>query len=441
MRQPGLFQAFLWRELIIITGCLIALYLFSTWITGRFLNQSWQEDLQHEAEWIAKSVTLAPSDGRLAKIWRDTHPGVRLVLRDSTGLTLIDTHPDWESLHLQVGDAPLLVGQSGIHDDTIQYALTLSRYGAIRHPWHNEFILLLLAFLGFAGAVLYPLIRELTHHFSRLSQVARQVAGGQFGETLEPPRQRELADLVGSFNNMSLRLRDAEARQNRLIADVSHELRSPLGRLRALAETIARRPAEGLPYLSQMDSEISLLDRLVGDLLDIARFDAGEAQLKIERVALLSWAEDAFGRSRTRIEQQGGLVVSRLPTSDIEVMIDPQRLLQALSNLVENAIVATSEREVAKIELNLVISAEAWCLEVVDNGRGIPADDIPLVFDRFFRVDKHRGRRTGGAGLGLSIARAGVIAQGGEVAIDSIVDIGTTVRLTFPRQTGQFPDK
>jgi signal transduction histidine kinase len=305
----------------------------------------------------------------------------------------------------------------------------------IRHPWHNEFFLLLLTFLTFAGAVLYPLVRELTVSFEHLSRVARQVAGGQFGETLEPPRQRELADLVTSFNNMSLRLRDAEARQTRLIADVSHELRSPLGRLRALAETIARRPTEAPPYLSQMDSEISLLDRLVGDLLDMTRFDAGEAALQIERVSLLPWAQDAFVRSRNRIEQHGVLALTHLPVSDIEVMIDPQRLLQALSNLVENAIVATLERESARVELSLLASEASWRLSVSDNGRGIPADDLPFVFDRFFRVEKHRGRRTGGAGLGLSIARAIVVAQGGEVAIDSTIDLGTTVCLTFPRRT------
>jgi signal transduction histidine kinase len=433
MKRPGLFRALLWRELIIITGCLVALYFFSTWSIGSLVNRGWQRDLQQEAEWTAESVALALNPRQLAKAWRDTHPDVRLVLRDPAGRVLVDTHPDWASLGLQAGDAPLLVGQSAIAGDTGQKTLALSRYGMIRHPWHNEFILLLLAFLAFAGAVLYPLVRELTVSFERLSRVARQVAGGQFGETLEPPRQRELADLVASFNNMSLRLRDAEARQKRLIADVSHELRSPLGRLRALAETITRRPAEASPYLSQMDSEISLLDRLVGDLLDMARFDAGEAALQIERVALLPWAQDAFVRSRNRIEQHGVLALTQLPVGDIEVMIDPQRLLQAFSNLVENAIVATLEREPARIELRLLVSAASWCLSVTDNGRGIPAADLPFVFDRFFRVEKYRGRRTGGAGLGLSIARATVIAQGGEVAIDSAVDLGTTVRLSFPR--------
>jgi signal transduction histidine kinase len=435
VRRPGLFRALLWRELIIITGCLVALYLFSTSFIGGLVNRGWQQDLQQEAEWTAKSVALALNPQALAKAWRDTHPDVRLVLRDPAGLVLVDTHPDWASLGLQAADAPLLVGQSDITGDAGQKTLILSRYGMIRHPWHNEFILLLLTFLAFAGAVLYPLVRELTVSFERLSRVARQVADGQFGETLEPPRQRELADLVASFNDMSLRLRDAEVRQNRLIADVSHELRSPLGRLRALAETITRRPAEATPYLSQMDSEISLLDRLVGDLLDMARFDAGEAALKIERVALLPWAQDAFARSRHRIEQHGVLALTQLPDNDIEVMIDSERLLQAFSNLVENAIVATGECETARIELRLVVSAVSWCLSVTDNGRGIPADDLPFVFDRFFRVEKHRGRRTGGAGLGLSIARAAVIAQGGEIAINSTVDLGTTVYLTFPVRT------
>ncbi|MDP9013314.1 MAG: HAMP domain-containing histidine kinase [Pseudomonadota bacterium] len=435
MRRPGLFRALLWRELIIISGCVVALYFFSTWITGRFVNRNWQQDLQQETEWTARTLPSPLDPLQVAKAWRGIHPYVRFVLRDPEGQILVDTHPDWASLGAQAGDAPLLVGQSDTGRGAGRNTLTLSRYGAVRHPWHNEFVLLLLAFLTFAGAVLYPLVRELTVSFDRLSQVARQVAGGQFGETLEPPRQRELADLVASFNNMSLRLRDAEARQKQLIADVSHELRSPLGRLRALAETIGRRPAEATPYLLQIDSEISLLDRLVGDLLDMARFDAGEAQLKIERVALLPWAQDAFGRSRSRIEQHGVLAATHLPVSDIEVMIDPQRLLQAFSNLVENALVASLERAAAKIELRLTVSAMSWCLSVTDNGRGIPAEDLPFVFDRFFRVEKHRGRRTGGAGLGLSIARASVIAQGGEIAIDSTVDLGTTVRLSFPHRT------
>jgi signal transduction histidine kinase len=425
----------LWRELIIIIGCLVAIYLMSTWLVSSLVNRGAQHDLQQEAEWTAKTWPAGSDPQTGVEAWRDTHPDVRLVLRGAAGRVLIDTHPDSPSSGRLDPDAPLLVGQSVAAGGGGQ--VTLSRRGMPSHPWpwHNEFIVMLLAFLAFAGAVLYPLVRELTLSFDRLSRVARQVAGGQFGETLEPPRQRELADLVASFNNMSLRLRDAELRQNRLIADVSHELRSPLGRIRALAETISRRPADAQPHLLQMDSEISLLDRLVGDLLDMARFDTGDAALQLERVDLRSWAQDAFGRSRHRIEQHGIVAVTQATVCDVEVMIDPQRLLQAFSNLVDNAIVATSERELARIELSLEVSGTSWFLKVADNGRGIPADALPFVFDRFFRVERDRGRRTGGAGLGLSIARATVIGLGGEVGITSVVDVGTTARLVFPRRT------
>ncbi|MDP8985742.1 MAG: HAMP domain-containing histidine kinase [Pseudomonadota bacterium] len=432
MRRPGLFRVLLWRELIIISGCLVALYIFSTWFIAGVVNRGWQRDLQQQAEWTARSVAPASSPQALEKAWRDTHPDTRFVLSDSAARVLVDTHPEWASAERQADRVSLLVGQADMSAGAGRRTLVLSRYGMTRHPWHNEFILVLLTFLAFAGVVQYPLVRELTVSFDRLSRVARQVADGQFGETLEPPRQRELAALVASFNDMSLRLRDAEARQNRLIADVSHELRSPLGRLRALAETIARRPAEAMPHLSQMDSEILLLDRLVGDLLDMARFDAGEAELKVERVALRAWAEDAFGRSRNRIEQHGAAAAIHLPVGDREVMVDPQRLLQAFGNLVENAIAATSEAREPKIELRLTLGAGSWCLSVTDNGRGIPPDDLPRVFDRFFRVEKHRGRRTGGTGLGLSIARATVIALGGAISITS-TEVGTSVYLTFPR--------
>jgi signal transduction histidine kinase len=292
---------------------------------------------------------------------------------------------------------------------------------------------LLAGFLGFAAAVLYPLVRSLTHSFERLSQISRRIADGRFGDTLEVPRQRELAGLVGSFNDMSLRLRDAESKQQILIADVSHELRSPLGRLRALAETAARRPAEAPPYLLQMDAEITLLDRLVGDLLDMARFDAGEAALRIEQLSLLPWAVDAFSRSRLRIEEQGVSVSTHLPVADMVVAMDAQRLLQALSNLVENSLNATRDRESPTIELRLEASPESWSITVADNGRGIPAEALPLVFDRFYRVETHRGRHTGGAGLGLSIARNIVTAMGGVMAIESTPEQATRVSMTFPR--------
>ena len=432
MKPPTLFRALLWRELVILIGCLVMIYFVSTWLSGSFINRRWQLDLQGEADWTATLLAALPEPQSLAADWHRAHPETRLILQDSQGTVLLDTHPEWNSRIAHDQDAPLLAARSRIGGAAGTGEVILSRYGLLRHPWHNEFILLLAAFLGFAAAVLYPLVRSLTHSFERLSQMSRRIADGRFGETLDVPQQRELAGLVGSFNAMSLRLRDAESTQQRLIADVSHELRSPLGRLRALAETAARRPSEAPPYLSQMDAEITLLDRLVGDILDMARFDAGEAGLRMERLPLLPWTEDAFSRSRHRIEERGATVSTRLPSTDSVVNMDPQRLLQALSNLVENALNATVERESPTIELSAAVSPDEWSITVEDNGRGIPADALPWVFDRFYRVETHRGRHTGGAGLGLSIARNIVTAMGGVITIDSILGQATRVTMTFP---------
>jgi signal transduction histidine kinase len=447
VKRPTLFRALLWRELIILIGGLVIIYFISTEVSGTFVNRRWQLDLQGEADWTATLLATAPPVPFRAEDWRRANPETRLMLQDGRGMVLLDTNPEWTSQKTDERDAPLLQAKAKI-------ALTpgaptasgsaaalgsrasqviLTRYGLLRHPWHNEFILLLAALLGFAAAVLYPLVRSLTQSFERLSQVSRRIADGRFGDTLEVPRQRELAGLVDSFNGMSLRLRDAESKQQRLIADVSHELRSPLGRLRALAEIAARRPIEAPPYLSQMDAEITLLDRLVGDLLDMARFDAGEAALRIEQLPLLPWAVDAFSRSRLRIEEQGVSVSTHLPVTDLVVAMDAQRLLQALSNLVENSLNATRDRESQTIELRLEASLESWSITVADNGRGIPADALPRVFDRFYRVETHRGRQTGGAGLGLSIARNIVTAMGGAMAIASTLGQGTRVSMTFPR--------
>jgi signal transduction histidine kinase len=442
VKRPTLFRALLWRELIILIGCLVMIYVASTWVFGTFINRRWQLDLQGEAEWTATLLATVSDPQSVVADWRRAHPETRLVLQEGRSSVLLDTNPEWTSQKPGELDAPLLEARARIAAKTLlpgagadvgASQVILSRYGLLRHPWHNEFILLLAAFLGFAAAVLYPLVRSLTRSFERLSEVSRQIADGRFGETLDVPRQRELAGLVGSFNDMSLRLRDAESKQQRLIADVSHELRSPLGRLRALAETAARRPSEAPPYLSQMDAEITLLDRLVGDLLDMARFDAGEADLRLERLPLLPWAEDAFSRSRHRGEEQGVSVSTRLPATAIVVAMDPQRLLQALSNLVDNAVNATQERESPAIELSVAVCPESWSITVSDNGRGIPADALPFVFDRFYRVETHRGRQTGGAGLGLTIARNIVTAMGGVMAIESTPSQTTRVSMTFSR--------
>jgi signal transduction histidine kinase len=230
---------------------------------------------------------------------------------------------------------------------------------------------------------------------------------------------------------MSQRLHDEDERKRRLIIDVSHELRSPLARLRALGETITRLPHEAAPYLVQLESEIALMDRLVGDMLDATRFAEGRSALVLERCLLSAWVSDAFARQRRRIEEAGVRCETHVADSDIEADIDPQRLMQTLSNLVENALQATRGHASPSIEMTFKVHAGSWTLGVNDNGRGIPPDELPRVFDRFYRVERDRGRVTGGVGLGLAIAKAIVEGHGGRISISSTLGQGTQVQQAF----------
>ncbi|MDE1150451.1 MAG: HAMP domain-containing sensor histidine kinase [Azospirillaceae bacterium] len=432
--RPGgsLFRQLFWRALLLVGLCLAMMVALSFHFQGHYLYAVWQRDIGDEATWLAARWPVGADPAGMARDWAATHRGVRLTVLDSAGALVADSRPDRPPPDPQQDDLQVLVGVAPLPGGG---KVVLSRTGRPLIPMHVEFLPLLLGFVLLAAIIVWSPVRTLTRAFRALSDLAGRVAGGHFGQTLAPPRQRELAGLVTSFNDMSLALRDSELRQRRLVADVSHELRSPLARLRALGETVARRPQEASPHLAQMDAEIALMDRLIGDILDAATVAEGAVPSARKPVVLADWARDAFARSRQRLEQTGVRVAMTLAVSaDRVVSVDPQRLLQALGNLVENAAAAVHGRPDPIVHLALAAEEEGWRLTVTDNGRGIPAADLPYVFDRFYRVERHRG--IGGTGLGLSIVRALVVAQGGRVSLDSVVDGGTTATLSFPWDAG-----
>ncbi|WP_148293938.1 HAMP domain-containing protein, partial [Azospirillum sp. B4] len=246
MRGPGLFRLLFWRALLLVAVCLAILVTLSFHFQARFLYSAWQQDLRDEAGWLAGHWPADAEPAATAQAWAKAHDHVRLTWLARDGTVRADSRPDRPPLDPALAapghrDLGTLVGTAPLPDGG---TLVLSRWGQPAIPMHVEFLPVVLAFVALAAAIVWPPVRDLTAAFRRLSALAARVAAGHFGETLDPPRQRELAGLVTSFNDMSRTLRDSEARQRRLLADVSHELRSPLGRLRALAETIARRPNE-----------------------------------------------------------------------------------------------------------------------------------------------------------------------------------------------------
>lgn len=431
-----LFYRFMLRFLM---GLGVAVLLFAPLVhifQIRVVDSEWSEDLRQEATWAARHLGPELVDKAYTDAWRSMHNTMRITFFDAEGKLIEDSHPERPQHDVHA----LLRGEDhGRHLAAIEAMphggwLVLSRPGVPPFPFgmHWELVLVAVLVVLIVHLLLYPLVRSISSTLGQLGQLAEQVADGQFGKTLDIRRHDEIGALVASFNDMSKKLAEAEKLNTRLLHDVSHELRSPLGRIQVMAETSILRPAEADRCVQGIGEEVKLLDRLVGDLLQVARFESESQAPKMQSFALSTWAQETCRRLESKVRSNKIEWATEFPQDEQQVSGDPQRLAQALGNLVDNAIHALSGHENGKIEVRVELAADAWTLEVADNGPGIPAEDLPHVFRRFYRAGDNRGRDQGGVGLGLSLVQAIVEAQEGQVKIDSQVGAGTQVTMRLP---------
>jgi len=276
----------------------------------------------------------------------------------------------------------------------------------------------------------------LARPLERLDQAADRVTEGDLNQQV--PVQsgvRELNNLGASFNRMTESLRGSEKAKNDFIADVTHELRTPLTVIRGTVETLEDGALDdefgrsGL--LASMGRETSRLIQLVNQLLILARSDAGALSLELETVNLEDLAHERARLLKSLADQKG--LKFRLSQTGIGPCLaraDRARTAQVLDNLLENALryaPTGSEIQLALKDLGTTIQCS-----VADDGPGIPAEDLPHIFERFYRVEKSRDRDSGGAGLGLAIARSLVEAQGGRIEAYSKPGGGTRMVFQLP---------
>jgi signal transduction histidine kinase len=235
---------------------------------------------------------------------------------------------------------------------------------------------------------------------------------------------------------MTASLKQAEQAKNAFIADVTHELRTPLTVIKGTIETLEDGALDDVtgrgPLLASMQRESERLIRLVNDLLVLARADAGALKLEIQPLDLGELA-------RSRCEHLATLAVRRRVELRVEneampvgccALGDADRLAQVLDNLLDNAVRHSPEN--STVTVFICQDGEDILCTVSDQGDGIPAEHLAYIFERFYRVDVSRNRQTGGAGLGLAIARALVLAQGGHIRAQSEVGLGTKITFSLP---------
>lgn len=267
-----------------------------------------------------------------------------------------------------------------------------------------------MATIGLAAIVALRLAKRLSRPVREASAAAQQIAAGQLAVRLAPPepgRHDELSELTNSINTLAANLERSRAVEQQFLLSVSHDLRTPLTSIRGYAEALVDGRGEPARAGAVMLGEARRLERLVGDLLDLAKLQARSFSLQAEPVDLVRLAADVADGARPDATERGVAVVVRsaVPAT---VRADPDRLAQVVANLVENAVKFARTR--------VEVAVEPGALFVDDDGPGIPDDDLPHVFERLYVARHALERRESGSGLGLAIVKELIEAMGGTVS-------------------------
>jgi signal transduction histidine kinase len=326
-----------------------------------------------------------------------------------------------------------------VDGETVGWVL-LESFGGVNDPSSPEANFLervnratAISALGAAAAALLLgvlLASTISKPVSELQEATEQVAGGQLGLQVPVRSRDEIGQLANSFNRMSLSLAESNDLRKQMTADIAHELRTPLSVLQGYTEALDEGKLEGdADIYRAMHRQALHLTRLVEDLRTLSLADAGQLPLTRQVVPPLVLLEQSANTFKAQAEQQDvELRVDAAP--DLPgVEVDPYRMAQVLDNLVSNALRYTQPG--GEIRLSADASDGSLLLKVHDTGKGIAPEDLPQVFERFFRADKARPEN-GETGLGLAIARSIVEAHGGSIRVESAPGAGTTFVVSLP---------
>jgi two-component system, OmpR family, sensor histidine kinase BaeS len=293
----------------------------------------------------------------------------------------------------------------------------------------------LLAALVAAMAVSVFVTHRIGRSVATIADAASDVAQGRYDVTVPPPGLgAEFDALASGFNQMSGQLRSVERARSRLLADLGHEMRTPLATLEAYLEALE----DGVATLdastaSLLRSQTRRLARLSEDIGAVSRAEEGQVRLDrrtVQPAAVVTAATDAAGEA---YQAKGVHLVTDIAAGLPELSLDPERIGQVLGNLLDNALRHTPAGGAVTISAATSSGTGGAQLSVSDTGDGIPAEHLPHVFERFYRVDAARDRAHGGSGIGLAIAKALVEAQGGKLSATSPgTGQGSTFRIRLP---------
>jgi len=297
--------------------------------------------------------------------------------------------------------------------------------------------------IGFAISIAISLIvsKTMLSPIQGMTKAAKAMADGDFSRKIAVESKDEIGILAETFNDMALQietmleeLKKAEMLRREFVANVSHELRTPLTSIRTYAETMSDN--QGIPqeteeeFLRVIINESDRMTKIVQDLLELSRFDSGNSKLTLEEFPVEKSVRDVYAAIALEAKKRSHVINLELEWKLPRIVGDRARIEQVLMNIISNALKYTPDG--GRIDIYVGSLMDSVWIRIEDTGIGIPEEDLPRVFDRFYRVDKARTRESGGTGLGLSIAKEIVTKHGGDIKIESTQGKGTSVTITLP---------
>lgn len=456
-----LFRSLYWRIAIACLSLLLAGLLVQVGVVvvslaragglpGRAAAQRLAEVIATDLERLLEARPDAPIPRILAQRYRSLYRPVLFVTPDGQVLGGRRGGPGERGLQRYAQrlerDPSTLPGPEGVADVHVNGVLRGRVVVLPTRPWSSALqdvgpltlLGALVLALGAAGLVAWATFGPAHRRLRALEDAARRLGSGDLSARAPTGGADEIAGLAVAFNRTADalqqeidRVRTEQETRRQLLADVSHELHTPLTAIRGYVETLRMREmtitdADRDRYLAIVSDETERLERLIADLLDLARLDTGRMTIKVERVSVPALLSRVLDRHRPTAERRN-IDLEVVPLV-LDVSGDAGRLEQALSNLVANALRFTPPGGHVRVEARE--EAGQLLLSVHDTGPGLTAAQQVLVFERFYKADPSRS--TDGTGLGLSIVRAIVEAHGGTVAVHSEEGQGSTFTLRLP---------
>ena len=273
----------------------------------------------------------------------------------------------------------------------------------------------------------------LVRPFEVLSRDISEVKEGYSNEPISAPRYLETMHIADAFNNVLGRMNALDQSRQEFVANVSHELKTPMTSMKVLAASLLSEenvdPAVYREFLEDIDSEIDRENKIISDLLALVKEDRTNIDLEMTETDINELAETVMKRMRP-IAEIADIAMTLINRREVRAEVDSTRINLVLTNLIENAI--KYNREHGEVTVTVDADEEYFTLSVADNGIGIPEEDQARIFERFFRVDKSRSREIGGTGLGLSITKSAILRHHGTISVESKEGEGTTFTVRIP---------